>query len=580
MKSQLKTGKVPITENLDIALRHLRYEETPRYLWIDALCINQANEPEKSKQVANMGTAFKKADHVIAWLGPKENNSDLAMALFHVMGLHLDVDWETDTMRLRRKEGTGGSDVQQEQEIPELLELFKARGGFPVTSEQARAVDFLFSRPYFERAWIAQEIRLASHVFFQCGKNTISEKHMWVSTKALNKMFRLNTGVTSSERWCEARRCIGLLANARMQRHSETIFTLRQNLGHLLCKDARDKIYSVLGLMDPSIRRLTIVPSYSQPTEQVYTNIARCAITQWSELEILKDCELSSRVLKVPSWVPDWSTPAQSKDMGTVWSACAYVAGRPSFDDSGLQCTVSGVFKSRIIKVGNHVESNFGDSDKELWAKFRSLRPVAENLDAEYLTGETLLEVYCRIFVWNTFQKLSYVKSLELLKKVWCEDDSSSEHNFVEDIGGAINYFRWSPMIMRNRRCFSTSSGHLGLGPAAAQVDDVVCVLLGCRYPIVLRPAADGTYQVVGICYTHGLMNGEIVYNNKHTKKSGVRLEPIDPETGRITHTYEGLLEKAGLRVDSKQRECPWACSVSDESLQAAGIQVEDFVLV
>ncbi|KAF3038859.1 hypothetical protein E8E12_008434 [Didymella heteroderae] len=45
---QARTGKVRITQNLDIALRHLRYKETTRYLWIDALCINQANNAEKS----------------------------------------------------------------------------------------------------------------------------------------------------------------------------------------------------------------------------------------------------------------------------------------------------------------------------------------------------------------------------------------------------------------------------------------------------------------------------------------------------------------------------------------------------
>lgn len=30
-----------ITENLDVALRHLRFEDKERFLWIDALCIDQ-----------------------------------------------------------------------------------------------------------------------------------------------------------------------------------------------------------------------------------------------------------------------------------------------------------------------------------------------------------------------------------------------------------------------------------------------------------------------------------------------------------------------------------------------------------
>ncbi|KAF3052183.1 hypothetical protein E8E11_007484 [Didymella keratinophila] len=32
---------ISITQNLDVALRYLRFTEEPRYIWVDALCINQ-----------------------------------------------------------------------------------------------------------------------------------------------------------------------------------------------------------------------------------------------------------------------------------------------------------------------------------------------------------------------------------------------------------------------------------------------------------------------------------------------------------------------------------------------------------
>ncbi|KAI1357439.1 hypothetical protein F5Y08DRAFT_163607 [Xylaria arbuscula] len=34
---------IPVTRNLEEGLRHLRYEDRPRTMWIDALCINQVN---------------------------------------------------------------------------------------------------------------------------------------------------------------------------------------------------------------------------------------------------------------------------------------------------------------------------------------------------------------------------------------------------------------------------------------------------------------------------------------------------------------------------------------------------------
>jgi hypothetical protein len=34
---------VPVTESLDLGLRRLRYDNRPRTLWIDALCMNQTD---------------------------------------------------------------------------------------------------------------------------------------------------------------------------------------------------------------------------------------------------------------------------------------------------------------------------------------------------------------------------------------------------------------------------------------------------------------------------------------------------------------------------------------------------------
>ncbi|KAF1359890.1 hypothetical protein EJ07DRAFT_92521, partial [Lizonia empirigonia] len=80
VQSELKSGSVSITRNLDIALRHLRYQNVARRMWIDALCINQADDQEKSIQVARMGDIFKTADITLSWLGPEENNSNNAIS--------------------------------------------------------------------------------------------------------------------------------------------------------------------------------------------------------------------------------------------------------------------------------------------------------------------------------------------------------------------------------------------------------------------------------------------------------------------------------------------------------------------
>ena len=55
-----------ITYNLHTSLRHLRYPDRVRTLWIDAICINQQDLTEKGPQVALMGRIYRQADTVFA----------------------------------------------------------------------------------------------------------------------------------------------------------------------------------------------------------------------------------------------------------------------------------------------------------------------------------------------------------------------------------------------------------------------------------------------------------------------------------------------------------------------------------
>ncbi|TVY78509.1 hypothetical protein LSUE1_G007190, partial [Lachnellula suecica] len=63
-------------------------------------------------------------------------------------------------------------------------------------------------------------------------------------------------------------------------------------------------------------------------------------------------------------------------------------------------------------------------------------------------------------------------------------------------------------MTMNRRRFFVSKSGMLGLAPWNAVEGDLLCVLLGCRFPVVLR-RVEGGYILVGEVYVDGFMDGE-----------------------------------------------------------------------
>ncbi|KAK6593978.1 ankyrin repeat and sam domain containing protein 6 [Botrytis cinerea] len=74
-----------IRKNLYDALIQLRFVDKDRFLWIDALCINQSNHLERNRQVRIMQTIYKRAKRVILWLGPAKDDSDLALEILEII---------------------------------------------------------------------------------------------------------------------------------------------------------------------------------------------------------------------------------------------------------------------------------------------------------------------------------------------------------------------------------------------------------------------------------------------------------------------------------------------------------------
>jgi Heterokaryon incompatibility protein (HET) len=91
-----------VTKNLYEALHHLRDETRPRVLWIDAICINQRNLPERSSQVRRMADIYSLSKRVVVWLGPEAEDSSLALELLGSLATKVEINWETLNIRPAR----------------------------------------------------------------------------------------------------------------------------------------------------------------------------------------------------------------------------------------------------------------------------------------------------------------------------------------------------------------------------------------------------------------------------------------------------------------------------------------------
>lgn len=87
-------------------------------------------------------------------------------------------------------------------------------------------------------------------------------------------------------------------------------------------------------------------------------------------------------------------------------------------------------------------------------------------------------------------------------------------HNIYRDVSsiflalGSLD----SPFGVYSRSFFVTTGGFMGIGPIRTMTGDIICILLGCKCPFVIRPTeTEGRYHFVGECYVYGLMCGEAI---------------------------------------------------------------------
>ncbi len=125
-----------VRPNLASALKQLRYRDRPRYLWIDAICINQDDNGERNVQVALMDGVYSGASEVCVWLGDAGENSGLALSFI--------------------------SRVVNLDDFDRLV-------ADPRTPHEWAALSDLMKREWFSRRWVVQEIALAKAARLYCG---------------------------------------------------------------------------------------------------------------------------------------------------------------------------------------------------------------------------------------------------------------------------------------------------------------------------------------------------------------------------------------------------------------------------
>lgn len=152
-----------ITVNLFAALRRLRSGQ-PRRLWIDAICINQNDDAEKTIQIAQMSHIFMDARRVVAWIGEDSPDREGKMSFdFCEWFCSPDVTAKREILNYDEH-----GERRQARQVHELfdaeIDLYCKTYSHPQIGSCDRNILRLLERPWFYRKWVIQEVYLGREV--------------------------------------------------------------------------------------------------------------------------------------------------------------------------------------------------------------------------------------------------------------------------------------------------------------------------------------------------------------------------------------------------------------------------------
>ena len=540
-----------VTRNLAVALQHLRYQHKPRVLWIDAICINQQDVHERSAQVQLMGDIYRSARQTTVWLGPEEDDSCLATETLDHLAAKFTVDWRTLTVLAI---GENKNDIALADPDEDL----------PIDEQQLTSIKRLLERPWFERLWVWQEVRLARSAMVVCGPTFLQwdrfrSAYFCLGLKRYlgNLLYERISGIFSYQSSKEQASYPGLFWNLWDSRLCK-------------CSDQRDRIYALINVsrlprsQSPEGQSV-LRPDYSKDVGRVFQDFVLWEIEGSHSLRVLLYCHLQGALPNVPSWVPN--LPACIPNGNIPHRSAAGDTRALALHDGNGVLEVTGAFVSpigEIIDVESLEKGWMNRPYDDYCGKIRRLAMVimgsAEN--TIYPTGIGLPEAFCRTIYSNRFAD-SYDP---ILSGTPLFQDAFDELSRVLDQSGDRSTgLDVKTYLLESRKLFTTSDGYMGHAPLAARPGDQVSVLLGCPAPIVLRPADDGCFVVVGHCYIHGYGEGEALFGPLPAGWSRVLGENgyyfIERSTGKKQYADPRLGELPdGWRMtsDDGDKQRPW----------------------
>lgn len=523
-------------------------------LWIDAVCIDQQNDTEKSEQVLRMGQIYASSLHVWIWLGSRPMTLEVRQIIYDFIPAMLKDFKDRD---LDRHPGFYKNiDILNEKSSRPIIQNI-GYDKWAMWKSSWRQYSAFFDRTWFRRGWTVQEAALQASD--RCSVLVGSDIFPWSLILSFCRLWEQSgwdvemvmSGPEDSS-WVHMAMRVGAYdgfqmrvqpgigaATLKQQWHAECLRLLMRT-SNMSVEDPRDHIYAYLGIMlqnKPPCVENSIFPDYTVDDVVVYRNFATVMLQNVPGRGMLglTQTHLGRRNPKLPSWVPDFSSLPVGPPERYYNTSKSRRDGMNIPEIRGDYLTIRG---AQFTSVSSHdlLDSLFTDPRDRLAA-------FSLYLGNDVGTGQCMPEAIWRsVFAdhWTLFdtkdQPLRPRIRQWLLRRIWylwhfgrvrellpllLAPVTDDEHLVKwlptlqevkrPDVPGRDDDFDQTVDTVRSQReLYRMASGNVGVGPRSLCDGDQVWILEGGEVPFVLRQKKDGkTYTLLGYMYVHGIMHGE-----------------------------------------------------------------------
>lgn len=520
-----------VTHNLAAALRRFRTSDENRYLWVDAICINQNDISERNEQVKMMQKIYQNASRVLVWLGAADMAVHAAVQLIDQMFIVACRYWGFDS-----NETVHFDDVDDFVDFPSTPAIP------PSGSDEWQPLIDFFSREWFQRTWIVQEVTAARVVTAFCGNYELSWQRIGVAASWVQKQITKGDFNHFSEfENSNVYKAMVLYDKPYLQQ--QDFLDLLAQLRDFAATDKKDKVYALLGLEPFSTLPRSIQIDYNKSKVEVYKDVVEVSLKYHKDLSILSFIHHSSAIDETwPTFVPPWDTaPTAANLLGQSPGFESYASGEVKLDAFGYKLTdtsltLYGLSLGSINIVGELMSADHfrGMSDHFEHDKHPVQRFWKHHLNAfqDYRKVPSVDLLVIRLCLTMTAAQNSNYEKVDRTSDDGrnhidghladyaayiqnFDSESAALRLIVQDLneeddytGDPTKFEIAASRVCDDRRLFLFGDEFIGLGPNVLQAEDQLCILFGGQHLYILRPRG-GCHQLVGECFVQGLMWGE-----------------------------------------------------------------------